>query len=56
MDVISYFFIFFVYLVAAHMRANTQHTVRGHETSGVGVGRTKQWGTEILGDLWKGEG
>ena len=28
----------------------------GHETSGEGVGRTKQWGTETLGDLWKGEG
>ena len=23
---------------------------------GVGVGRTKQWGTETLGDLGKGEG
>ena len=23
---------------------------------GAGVGRTKQWGTETLGDLWKGEG
>ena len=22
----------------------------------MGVGRTKQWGTETLGDLWKGEG
>ena len=23
---------------------------------GVGEGRTQQWGTETLGDLWKGEG
>ena len=40
------------------MRANTQRTARGgggHETRGEGVGRTKQWGTETLGDLWKGE-
>ena len=22
----------------------------------MGEGRTKQWGTETLGDLWKGEG
>ena len=28
----------------------------GHETRGVGVGMTKQRGTETLGDLWKGEG
>ena len=28
----------------------------GHETGGEGVGRTNQWGTETLGDLWKGEG
>ena len=38
------------------MRANTQHASKGHETRGVGVERTKQWGTESLGDLWKGEG
>ena len=38
------------------MRANTQRTARGYETRGAGVGRTKQWGTETLGDLWKGEG
>ena len=38
------------------MRANTQRTTRGHETRGARVGRTKQWGTETLGDLWKGEG
>ena len=37
------------------MRANTKRTATGHETIGVGVGRTKQWGTETL-DLWKGEG
>ena len=36
------------------MRANTQQG--GHETRGVGVGRTKQWRTETLRDLWKGEG
>ncbi len=33
------------------MRANTQCTTRG-----AGEGRTKQWGTETFGDLWKGEG
>ena len=38
------------------MRANTQRTARGHETRGMGEGRTKQWGTETSGDLWKGEG
>ena len=38
------------------MRANTQRTARGHETRGAGVGRTKPWQTETLGDLWKGEG
>ena len=40
------------------MRPNTQRTARGggHEARGAGVGRTKQWGTETFGDLWKGEG
>ena len=38
------------------MRANTQHSKGRHETRRVGEGRTKQWGTETLGDLWKGEG
>ena len=33
------------------MRANTQCIARG-----AGVGRTKQWGKETFGDLWKGEG
>ena len=33
---------------------NTQQM--GQETRGAGEGRTKQWGTEISGDLWKGEG
>ena len=47
---------FFVYFVEARVRANTQCTARGHETRGAGVGGTKQWGTETLGDLWKGEG
>ena len=32
------------------------HSEWGHETRGVGVGKTKQWGTKTLGDLWKGEG
>ena len=32
--------LFFVYIVKAHMRANTQRTARGHETRGAGVGRT----------------
>ena len=53
---IGSFFFFFVYLVEAHVRANTQRTARGDETRGAGVGRTKQWGTETLGDLWKREG
>ena len=35
------------------MRANAQG---GQETRGAGEGRTKQCGTETLGDLWKGEG
>ena len=39
---------FFVYLVEAHMRANTQCTAKGgHETRGAGEGRTTQWGTDI---------
>ena len=39
------------------MRANTQNIEQGEqETRGAGEGRTKQWGTETLGDLWKGEG
>ena len=29
---------------------------KGGMRRGVGVGRPKQWGTEILGDLWKGWG
>ena len=49
-------YIFFGYLVESRVRANTQLTARGHETRGEGVGRTKQWGTETLGDLWKGKG
>ena len=32
------------------------HSKGGHETRGAGEGRTKQWGAETLGDLWKGEG
>ena len=32
------------------------HSKGGNETRRAGVGRTKQWGTETLGDLWKGEG
>ena len=39
------------------MRTNTHNAQQwGHETRGAGVGRTKQWGTETLGDLWQGEG
>ena len=38
------------------MRANTQRTARGHETTVAGEGRTKQWEAETFGDLWKGEG
>ena len=38
------------------MAANTQNIQMELETRGVGEGRTKQWGTETLGDLWKGEG
>ena len=43
--------------IEAHMRANKQNVQQPeHETRGVGEGRTKQWGTETLGDLWRGEG
>ena len=39
------------------MRANTQNVQQGEqETRGAGERRTKQWGTETLGDLWKGVG
>ena len=39
------------------MRGNTHYAQHGgQETSGAGEGRTKQWGTETLGVLWKGEG
>ena len=40
------------------MRANIQRNAQqgGNETRGAGVGGTKQWGTDTLGDLWKGEG
>ena len=47
---------FFVYLVSARMRDNTHTHQEEHATGGEGGGRTKQWGTETLGDLWKGEG
>ena len=43
-----------MHIVDACMRANTQRTARG--ARGAGEGRTKQWGTETLEDLWKGEG
>ena len=36
------------------MRANTTHDKGGRRR--VGEGRTKQWGTGTLGDLWKAEG
>ena len=49
------FFVFFEYLVEARVRANTTHS-KGGLRRGAGVGRIKQWGTETLGDLWKGEG
>ena len=46
-----------VNIVEARMRANTQNIQQGEqETRGVGERSTKQWRTEILGDLWKGEG
>jgi len=39
------------------VRAKTQNVQqRDQEIRGVGEGRTKQWGTEIWGDLCKGEG
>ena len=38
------------------MRANTQNVQGEQATRGVGERRTKQWGTETFGDLWKGEG
>ena len=51
------FFYIFVYNVEACMNANTHNARQGEqETRGVGEGRTKQWGTETLRDLWKGEG
>ena len=38
------------------MRANTQRTTRWAGDKSSGEGRAKQWGTELFGDLWKGEG
>ena len=39
------------------MRANTKNVQQGkQERRGAGEGRTKQWGTQALEDLWKGEG
>ena len=38
------------------MRAKTQNVQQGEQKiREVGEGRTNQWGTETLGDLWKGE-
>ena len=48
---VGFFLVFFVYLGEARVRANTNAQQGGHETIGVGVGRTKQWGTATLGDL-----
>ena len=50
-------FNFFVNNVKARMRADTQNVQQGEqEIRGVGERRTKQCGTETLGDLWKREG
>ena len=46
----------FAYLVEARVELTPNAQQGGHETRGAGEGRTKQWGTETLGDLWKGEG
>ena len=49
--------LFFIYNVEARMRANIQNVQQGvQEIRGVGKGRSKQWGTETFGDLWKGVG
>ena len=48
---------FCVYNVEVCMRANTHNIQQGEqETREAAEGRTKQGGTETLGDLWKGEG
>ena len=49
--------LFFLYTLPRFVGERTHNAQQGgHETRGTGVGRTKQWVTETLGDLWKGEG
>ena len=49
--------LFFLYTLSRLVWKLTHNAQQGgHETTGVGVGRKKQWGTKTLGDLWKGEG
>ena len=51
------FIFIFACNVEARIRANTQNgKQREQDTRAVREGSTKQWGTETLGDLWKGEG
>ena len=47
---------FFENIVEDCVRANIQNIKQGEqETRGASNRITKQWGTETLGDLWKGE-
>ena len=49
--------IIFLYTLSRLVLERTHNAQQGgHETRGVGVGSINQWGTETLGDLWKGEG
>ena len=46
-----------MYTLSRLLRELTHNAQQGgHETRRVGVGWTKQWGTETLADLWKGVG
>ena len=55
-DDIMKFLGFFTCNVEARVRANMEHKQGEQETRRAGEGRTKQWGTETTGDLWKGDG
>ena len=48
---------FFLYTLSRLVKELTHNAQQGgHETREAEEGRTKQWGTETLGDVWKGEG